>query len=282
MSELTKHHEYVGHQYDSNHEEDRLERDDPIEYAITLRYLERYVADGVTVADIGVGGGQYSALLAQRRCRIHLVDVSQHLLATTTARLRDRGLAAHIVTTQRASATDLSHLSAGSCEVVLLLGPLYHLLTPEERVGAVAEAARLLRPGGLIFAAGINRLTYLRDVVRTDPNEFARRPRFFEQFWIDGNLTPQDGQPATMHATTAAELRAELGTAFEEVVLTGVEAFASKSEGRLAYLAATPTTRAAMLDQIERAGTTPEGLGVTSHYLYIGRLMKGCAACWTD
>jgi SAM-dependent methyltransferase len=275
LTKLPKHYEYVGHGYDVSHEEDRLERDDPIEYAITLRYLERYVPDGVTVADIGVGGGQYSVSLAQRRCRLHLVDVSQHLLTTTEVRLQDRGLAEHIVTIQRASASDLSHLSAGCCDVVLLLGPLYHLLIPEERIGAVREAARLLRPGGLIFAAGINRLTCLRDVVRADPNQFVRRPRFFEQFWIDGNLTPEDGQPATMHATTAAELRAEVGTAFEEVALAGVEAFASKSEGRLAYLAATPLTQAAMLDQIEHAGMTEEGLGVTSHYLYIGRLRKG-------
>jgi SAM-dependent methyltransferase len=274
MSKLAPNDEYVGREYDSNHEEDRLEREDPIEYAITLRYLERYVPDGVTVADIGVGGAQYSALLAKRGCRLHLVDVSQHLLTSAAARLRERGLAAQIVTVQRSSATDLSHLPEGCCEVVLLLGPLYHLLTPEERMRAVAEAARLLRPGGLSFAAGINRLTYLRDVVRTDPNDFVRRPDFFRQFWLDGNLTPPDGQPATMHVTTVAELRAELGTAFEEVVLAGVEAFASKSEGRLAYLAATADTQAAMLDLVEHAGTTSEGLGVTSHYLYVGRLVN--------
>src|SRR5579872_6316855 len=104
MSKLAKHHEAVGQGYDANHEEDRLERDDPIEYAITLRYLERYVPDGVTVADIGVGGGQYSAALAQRGCRLHLIDVSQHLLATATASLSSRGLAEYIVTVERASA----------------------------------------------------------------------------------------------------------------------------------------------------------------------------------
>jgi hypothetical protein len=144
-------------------------------------------------------------------------------------------------------------------------------------VRAVAEVARLLRSGGLIFAAGINRLTYLRDVVRSDPDDFVRRSEFFRQFWIDGNLIPPDGQRAMMHVTTVAELRAELGTAFEEMVFTGVEAFASKSEGRLAYLAATPSTQTAMLDQIEHAGTTLEGLGVTSHYLYIGRVVEECA-----
>jgi SAM-dependent methyltransferase len=227
----------------------------------------------MTVADVGVGGGQYSKLLARRGCRLHLVDVSQHLLDTTVKPLTAAGLEAQIASVQRASATNLAHLPRACCDRVLLLGPLYHLIEAEEHRRAVREAARLLTPGGLVFAAGINRLTYLRDVVRSDPEDFVRRSAFFsDQLWRDGNLTKPDGQPASMHVTTVAELRAELSPPFEEVVLVGVEAFASKSEGATAYKQATPQTQAALLDLVERAGTTPEGLGVTSHYLYIGRV----------
>ena len=50
-----------------------------------------------------------------------------------------------------------------------------------------------------------------------------------------------------------------------------MESFASKAEGAAAYLAASPATREALLDLVERTGVTSEGLGVTSHYLYIGR-----------
>ena len=270
MHQLSWHHNYVGREYDTNREETRLERDDPIEYAITLRYLRRYVPDAATVADIGVGGGQYSEALARRYCRVHLADVSQHLLDVAVARIEAAELGRQIASIRRASATDLSHLGEGCCDVVLLLGPLYHLITPEERHIAIAEAARILRPGGLVIAAGINRLTYLRDVVRSSPDDFVRRREFFEQFWIDGNLTRPDGQLATMHVTTVAEFRAELGNAFDELALIGVEAFASKSEGRVAYMQASPESQAAMLDLIERAGATLEGLGVTSHYLYVG------------
>jgi ubiquinone/menaquinone biosynthesis C-methylase UbiE len=272
MSQLTPHHERVGQEYALNNEELRLENEDPIEYEITARYLHRYVPKGVVVADIGVGGGQYSALLVRQGCRVHLVDVSQHLLDIVATRFRTQGLSDHIASIQHASATDLSHLSDESCDIVLLLGPLYHLMTAQDRQRAVREAARILRSRGLVFAAGINLLTYLRDVIRDDPEDFARRRAFFvDQLFRDGNLTPPGEHPAMMHVTTTAKLRADLAGAFEEVALIGVESFASKREGARAYLGASPEARDALLDLVERTGTTPEGLGVTSHYLYIGR-----------
>ena len=60
MKHLEPSHDDVGCFYDQIDEATRLEAEDPIEYAITLRYLQRYIPDPVTVADMGVGGGQYS------------------------------------------------------------------------------------------------------------------------------------------------------------------------------------------------------------------------------
>lgn len=278
MKHLEPYHDDVGRFYDQIDEASRLEDEDPIEYAITLRYIQRYIPDNVTVADVGVGGGQYSELLARRGCRLQLADISQRLLDGAVTRLDAAGLVGQIESQRRASATDLSHIPTASCDVLLLLGPLYHLLTTSERRQAIGEAARLLRRDGLIFAAGINLLTYLRNILQDDPEEFGRRRDFFlGQLFDDGNVALQPGQPAAMHLTTVAELRAELGTVFEEITLVGVESFASKIIGRRAYLHATPVSREVLLDLVERTGTTPEGLGVTSHYLYIGRNTAPCA-----
>jgi SAM-dependent methyltransferase len=275
MKPLESQHDSVGRFYDQQDEAARLEAEDPIEYAITLRYMQRYIPDNVTVADVGVGGGQYSERLARRGCHLHLADVSGRLLDAAIAHLHAVGMGSQIESQRRASATDLSHVPTASCDVVLLLGPLYHLLTTAERRRAVQEAARLLHRDGLIFAAGINLLTYLRNILADDPEEFGRRRDFFlGQLFANGNIPLQPGQPAEMHLTTVAELRADLSTAFEEITLIGAESFASKSVGRHAYLRASGASREVLLDLIERTGTTPEGLGIASHYLYIGRVAK--------
>jgi SAM-dependent methyltransferase len=54
---------------------------------------------------------------------------------------------------------DARHLEEAdsSVDAVLLLGPLYHLLERSERLAAVAEAVRVVRPGGLVAAAGVSR-----------------------------------------------------------------------------------------------------------------------------
>jgi SAM-dependent methyltransferase len=48
-------------------------------------------------------------------------------------------------------------LGDASVDAVLLLGPLYHLRRRADRVRALSEARRVVRPGGPVFAAAISR-----------------------------------------------------------------------------------------------------------------------------
>ncbi len=103
---LAKHHALAGESYNADlpddarnglkHEMERLEKFAPVEYTITQRYLARYIAEEATVADVGVGTGHYSELLAQRRCTIHMVDVAFRLLEAAQERLTRAGLAKSI------------------------------------------------------------------------------------------------------------------------------------------------------------------------------------------
>lgn len=83
-----------------------------------------------------------------------------------------------------------------------------------------------------------------------------------------------------MHTTTAAAFRAEFSPPFTELVLAGIESFASKHEPE--YHRASPAAKEVLLDLIGRTGTTPEGLGATSHYLFIGRRAEGGAHPWVS
>src|SRR5579871_5203565 len=128
MSVLRGDSAHTGLHYDRNVEAEaaRLEQYSPVEYAITLRYLERFIPKGARVAEIGVGVGHYSEFLARRGCRVDLVDVSERLLEAARARLVGAGLERQIASVHHASATELP-LDDASVDAVLLLGPLYHL-----------------------------------------------------------------------------------------------------------------------------------------------------------
>jgi SAM-dependent methyltransferase len=273
VSELTPHEESVARHYGGpifEYERDRLTRHSPVELTITLRYLSRYIPDGSTVADVGVGVGHYAEALGRRGCSLHLVDVTQELIDATVARIREAGLAGRVLDVRQASATRLDHLAAASCDAVLLLGPLYHLCTLAEREQAVAEAARVLRPGGVLCAAGINRLAYLRDAFRGEVGPPAEGPAFFGRFLEDGNLDPAHAPPLGYgHLTTVDEFRTLFSRAFDELALAGVESFTNLHQDRLPALPADAVQQ--WVDLVEQTGTTSEGRGTSDHLLYVGR-----------
>jgi 2-polyprenyl-3-methyl-5-hydroxy-6-metoxy-1,4-benzoquinol methylase len=277
--ELAKHHALAGQSYDVDepvgvrngfqYEMERLEKYAPVEYAITKRYLLRYIPESATVADVGVGVGHYSELLASRGSNVHLVDVASRLLEAAKGRLTKAGLEKQVLSVTHASATDLSFLPDASCDAVLMLGPFYHLSLPEERRQAVAEARRVLRQGGLLFAAGINRMTMLRWIYKDGPESILEEREWLEPYVKTGNFPPvEPGVPTTLHMTTIAEFRADFSN-FQELVLAGLESFATFHEEILLKLSSEQAR--IWLDLIEETGKTPEGLGMTGHFLYIGR-----------
>ena len=262
----------VGRYYDSalfDYELKRLDRS-PVEFSMTTRYLSHYVPPEAIVADIGVGGGHYAEFLARRGCTLYLVDVSQRLLDSTIGRLRKAGLEEAIAGAHKGTATNLSRLPAGGLDAAIMLGPLYHLLQPNERQLAVQEATGRLKPGGLLIAAGINRLAYLRDTLRDEPGEVLGRRHFHARFLLDGNLDPQHAPPiGYAHLSTPAEFRQLFAGLLEEVTLAGLESFASTEETKLLDLS--HEAREEWLNLIETTGSTPEGLAQSDHFIYIGR-----------
>jgi ubiquinone/menaquinone biosynthesis C-methylase UbiE len=143
--------------YDHYNEDQRLA--DPygvLEEAHTRELISRFLGtEARTVADVGGGTGPYAFWLADQGHRVHLVDyVPRHV---ELARSRNGGRLASL------SVGDARTLGLpdGSVDFVLLNGPLYHLVDPVDRAKALAEAGRVLVPGGQVFAVGIPRLSGL-------------------------------------------------------------------------------------------------------------------------
>ena len=151
-----------------------------------------------------------------------------------------------------------------------MLGPLYHLCSLEERRQALGEAQRILRPGGVIFAAGINRLAYLRDILRRNAGHAANHRAFYQAFLQTGNLDPSVAPGiGYAHLTTVAEFRDLLTAMFAETAMIGLESFTSGLQEPINKCS--PAEREAWIDLAEQTAATPEGLAAADHFLFVGR-----------
>src|SRR5262249_8914248 len=110
---------------------------------IVLRHLP---APPQSVLDVGGGAGAYALWLAGLGYEGHLVDpgaphVQQAQAASSAQR---RALASATV----GDARRLDRPDA-AFDAVLVLGPLYHLVARDDRLRALRESFRVLRPGGV-------------------------------------------------------------------------------------------------------------------------------------
>jgi ubiquinone/menaquinone biosynthesis C-methylase UbiE len=122
------------------------------------------------VLDVGGGTGVHADWLADAGHEVHLVDaMAEHVDQA-------RAVAAGRFTAEVGDAKALAQPDE-SYDVVLLLGPLYHLVEPADRAGALAEALRVLHPGGLLAAGAVCRVASLLDGVSA---RFLDEPAFQE------------------------------------------------------------------------------------------------------
>lgn len=138
-------------QYYSNYDEEGrlLSRHGQVEYLTTMRYIQRYLRPGMKILEIGAATGRYSHALAQMGYEVDAVELVQHNINL----FRDKTQPGERVTVRQGNATDLSCFEDGVYDMVLLLGPMYHLFTGEDQKRALSEALRVTKPYGLLFAA---------------------------------------------------------------------------------------------------------------------------------
>ncbi|UJP11058.1 class I SAM-dependent methyltransferase [Microbacterium sp. KUDC0406] len=118
----------------------------PLEFRRTQELIREHVPTG-RVLDIGGGSGVHAAALQSVGYVVELVEpVPRHVESALEA-----GVSARI-----GDARELPYADA-SFDAALMLGPLYHLASLEDRLTAIREAARVVRSGGMVLAAGLSR-----------------------------------------------------------------------------------------------------------------------------
>ena len=142
---------YLEDYYNNYHEEGRLSdsRVGRIEYLTTRRYLDPLLTKDCKIAEIGAGTGRYSVTLAQEGYDVTAVELVKHNLELLGKKLTGR----ETIRTILGNALDLSMLADHTFDITLLLGPMYHLYTQEDKETALREAVRITKPGGYILVA---------------------------------------------------------------------------------------------------------------------------------
>jgi ubiquinone/menaquinone biosynthesis C-methylase UbiE len=127
--------------------------------------LEKHLpAPPASVLDVGGGPGVYAGWLAERGYAVRLIDpVARHV---AEAEAMARAQPQHPFTAALGDARRLEEPNA-AYDAVLLMGPLYHLVEQSDRLQALHEARRVVRPAGCIVAVGISRFASLLDGLRS-------------------------------------------------------------------------------------------------------------------
>lgn len=133
--------------YNKFNEDKRLtHRHGIVEFNTTIKYILDILKtlDNPKIIDVGAGTGKYSIYLNDLGYDVTAVELVKHNLMTLKSKNKD-------IKSYLGNATNLSKFSDNSFDMVLLFGPLYHLITTEEKLKALKEAKRIVKNGGYIL-----------------------------------------------------------------------------------------------------------------------------------
>lgn len=164
--------------YNNGAEKGRLERGlGIVEFYRTKEVLSNYIVKkGNIIYDVGGGIGVYSSWLASEGNEVHLLELAPNAVEyAIKSQSKDNLFKAEVCDARNINREN------ESADIVLLMGPLYHLQNKEDRKKVLNEAKRVLKKGGILFSVGISKFSSTTWALSTygNGNEFLDDPIYF-------------------------------------------------------------------------------------------------------
>ena len=117
-----------------------------VEFTSAMEYITKYLEKmkNPKILDVGAGTGRYSIELSNLGYDVTAVELVKHNLATLKKNYPN-------IKSFQGNAINLGKFNDESFDMVLLFGPLYHLISKEEKLKALMEAKRVVKTGGIIM-----------------------------------------------------------------------------------------------------------------------------------
>lgn len=255
--------------YQAGVEERRVRGLARFEHLRIMELLKRLLPEPpAVIADVGGGPGTYAVPLAALGYTVHLLDP----IETHVARARERSTVdrhTRLASALVGEARSLPFASA-STDVCLLFGPLYHLTATDDRQQALAEAWRILQPGGLLLATAVSRFQSLYTGLKAGYLSEPGYTTIVEQDLASGQHRNPTRNPAwftTAYCHLPDEFAAEIEDAgFEVNELLAVDGPA-RAVGDLEWWLSDECRRATLLAFVRRVEAEPSLLGASPQLL---------------
>lgn len=252
-----------------------------IEFERTKELLiENLPKPPAVVYDVGGAYGEYSWWLSSLGYEVHLFDLSEKNIEMS-GELKGEYPGASLAAAEVCDARCVPRADE-SADAVLLMGPLYHITDYAERIKAVKESCRLLKNGGVLFAAALTPYSVLLYNLTVYSPENGERwiedagfLKMVERELRDGcHINPNRGVYnglASAHLHTAKALRAELEAGgFSDTTVHGVMGGAWLARD-IDELWKNAKSRNALMNTVRLIDTHEEIIGLSGHLLAVSR-----------
>lgn len=236
-----------------------------IEFDITKRYLDEYISgDSLEIFDIGGGPGRYSIYLAEKGHKVTLLDLSERNINVAKEKSAECGITLEGYI--HGNALELDKYQQ-KYDVILLMGPLYHLVKEADRKKAMEGAVKLLKPDGIIVTSFISNYAPIHDNL-SQPYPIESVDELL-RYLEDGNN--KDGEGFTTAYFSGYQEAKELMNSFglTELVFAGVENILVSKEKEINLLEESEYRK--WLEIGYQLSRDRNLIGTSYHFLYIGR-----------